>query len=95
MFDPGLSRYPIRPHRKGYVLLDEDGNRLSFHRTKSGALRARLVLEREDQIDDRVFKMVDHLEHLLRKQSITPAKYNEAMVDLGKWAVSKRKETTP
>jgi hypothetical protein len=39
--DPGLTRLPIVPHGRGFVLQDRKGNRISFHRTMTGALRAR------------------------------------------------------
>ena len=42
--DAHLTRYPIVPYLSGFALLDVEGNRISFHRTKSGALRARRLL---------------------------------------------------
>jgi hypothetical protein len=46
---PQLTRYPIVPHRSGYVLQDRDGKRISFHRTVSGALRKRRELIEEQE----------------------------------------------
>jgi len=46
--DRQLSRYPIVPYRTGYRLTDSAGRQISFHRTVSGALRARRVLVADD-----------------------------------------------
>lgn len=39
--DPGLTHLPIVAHGRGYQLQDRNGNRISWHRTMTGALRAR------------------------------------------------------
>lgn len=46
------TRWPIVEYRSGYVLRDREGQRLSFHRTKSGALRARRALIEKDMTDE-------------------------------------------
>jgi len=43
-----LSRYPITPYRTGHRLHDPDGRIVSFHRTVSGALRARARMIAEE-----------------------------------------------
>jgi hypothetical protein len=42
--DQHMTRYPITAYLTGYVLQDRTGQRLSFHRTVSGALRKRRIL---------------------------------------------------
>lgn len=50
--DQHLSRYPIKPHGKGFLLLDRDGMPISYHRTKTGALRKRRdIIEQETKND--------------------------------------------
>ena len=49
MTDQHLTRFPLVPHLSGYLLQDSDGERISFHRTKSGALRKRRELIEEEQ----------------------------------------------
>ena len=49
MTDQHLTCYPVVPFRSGFLLQDRDGERLSFHRTKSGALRKRRELIEEEQ----------------------------------------------
>ena len=44
----------------------------------------------EDQINDKVIKMYDHLEWQLKAGNISLQQYNDAMLDLGKWAVMAR-----
>lgn len=42
--DRHMTRWPIVPRGKGCELRDRRGARVSFHRTKTGALRKRLDL---------------------------------------------------
>ena len=49
MIDPHLSRFPLVPYRSGFLLQDRDGERISFHRTKTGALRKRREIIEEEQ----------------------------------------------
>jgi hypothetical protein len=44
-----LTKYPIIAYRSIFWLQDRKGNRISFHRTKSGALRKRRELLKQDQ----------------------------------------------
>jgi hypothetical protein len=43
-----------------------------------------------DQINEKVLRMVDHLDRLRDAGVMTRQAYNEAMEDLGRWAASKR-----
>jgi hypothetical protein len=47
--DQHMTRYPITAYLSGYVLQDKTGQRLSFHRTVSGALRKRRTLIEQEQ----------------------------------------------
>jgi hypothetical protein len=43
-----LTRFPVVRHRSGFLLQTRDGERISFHRTMTGALRKRRELIEED-----------------------------------------------
>lgn len=45
---------------------------------------------REDRIEQKVDRMIDHLDYLLHSGLMTRKDYHLAMCDLGKWAHAKR-----
>lgn len=50
--DPHLTRYPIKQVGPAhYVLKDLGGRQISWHRTKSGALRARYELLEAEELE--------------------------------------------
>lgn len=44
----------------------------------------------EDQIDDRVFKAVDHIEVMLKRGYVSREQYNSFLLDLSKWQLACR-----
>lgn len=45
-----------------------------------------------DEVNNKVLKAVDHIEWLLANNKIPLKEYNDFMLELGRWAYSKRKE---
>jgi len=52
--------------------------------------RIRLPLLDDEAINDRVLKMLDHLGSMKAHGHMDAKQYNEALIDLSKWAWSKR-----
>jgi len=46
----------------------------------------RIKQDVQDKLFDKILRMVDHYDWLLKNKKITRKEYNEGMMDLGKWA---------
>jgi hypothetical protein len=50
------------------------------------------MITNEQQIEDRIERMTDHLDRLFLRGAITEKQYNSSMADLNKWAEAKYNE---